>query len=48
VAGTYDRSQRLAERRDLLERWADLILEAAGEPAPVIPVNVVSIGRSGR
>jgi hypothetical protein len=32
VAGTYDRSERLAERRRLLERWADLVLRAAGEP----------------
>jgi integrase len=32
VAGVYDRSERLAERRRLLERWADLVLRAAGEP----------------
>jgi hypothetical protein len=27
VAGTYDRSERLEERRQLLERWADLVLD---------------------
>jgi integrase len=32
VAGIYDRSERLAERRRALERWADLVLRAAGEP----------------
>ena len=32
VAGVYDRSERLAERRRALERWADLVLRAAGEP----------------
>jgi integrase len=32
VAGIYDRSTRLAERRRALERWADLVLRAAGEP----------------
>jgi integrase len=31
VVGTYDRSQRLAERRRALERWAELVLRAAGE-----------------
>ena len=48
VAGTYDRSQRLAERRTLLEKWAELVLEAAGEPVPTMPGNVVAIGRAGR
>jgi integrase len=48
IAGVYDRSQRLAERRDLLERWATLITEAAGEPVPAIAANVVPIGRAGR
>jgi integrase len=32
VAGTYDRSERLADRMRALERWADLVLRAAGEP----------------
>jgi integrase len=32
VAGVYDRSKRLAERRRLLERWAEVVLRAAGEP----------------
>jgi hypothetical protein len=32
VAGTYDRSERMSERRRLLERWAELVLHAAGEP----------------
>jgi integrase len=45
VAGTYDRSQRLAERRELLTRWSELILQAAGEPAPAIAGNIVRIGR---
>ena len=41
IAGVYDRSQRILERRTLLERWADLVTTAAGEPALVLPVNVV-------
>ena len=45
VAGVYDRSVRLAERRELLERWAALILTAAGEPARAPAGNVVRIGR---
>ena len=45
IAGIYDRSQRLTERRALLEKWADLVLAAAGESAPVTAVNVVRIGR---
>jgi integrase len=32
VAGVYDRSERLAERRRALERWADAVLRAAGAP----------------
>jgi integrase len=31
VAGVYDRSERLADRRRVLERWAELVLSAAGE-----------------
>ena len=46
IAGVYDRSQRLAERRALLEAWAALILAAAGEPQPAVPGNVVRL--SGR
>ena len=45
VAGRYDRSVRLGERRAVLEAWACLILEAAGEPQPAVPANVVRIGR---
>jgi hypothetical protein len=45
IAGVYDKSQRLAERRDLLERWADLVTTAAGEPAPAVAGNVVRLGR---
>ena len=45
VAGVYDKSQRLGERRALLEKWADLVTEAAGEPAPAVPANVVRLGR---
>jgi integrase len=48
VAGTYDRSQRLAERRELLTKWAELVTTAAGEPAPAKAENVVAIGRAGR
>ena len=33
VAGVYNRSQRLLERKRALERWAALVLHAAGEPA---------------
>jgi integrase len=33
VAGIYDRSERLAERRQLLERWAAVVLKAAAEQA---------------
>jgi integrase len=32
IIGTYDRASRLPERRRALERWADLVLRAAGEP----------------
>lgn len=38
VAGAYDRSQRLAERRRLFERWAELVVRAAGEPLPDVRV----------
>jgi integrase len=31
VAGVYDKSERLADRRRALERWARLILRAAGD-----------------
>jgi integrase len=33
IIGTYDRATRLPERRRALERWADLVLRAAGEAA---------------
>jgi integrase len=46
IAGVYDRSQRLAERRDLLTGWSALILEAAGEPPAPAAENVVSLGRA--
>jgi integrase len=36
VAGTYDRSNRIAERRKLLERWADKVLTAAAGGAEVV------------
>ena len=42
VAGVYQRSQRLAERRRVLERWTGLILHAAGEAvaaAEVVPLR---------
>ena len=45
VAGTYDRSVRLNERRTLLEAWAALVTEAAGEPVPTAADNVVRLGR---
>jgi integrase len=32
IIGTYDKATRLPERRRALERWADLVLRAAGEP----------------
>jgi hypothetical protein len=32
VAGVYDRSERLAERRRALESWALTVLRAVGEP----------------
>jgi integrase len=32
VAGVYDRSDRLAERKRVLERWGNAVLRAAGEP----------------
>ena len=32
IIGTYDRASRLPERRRALERWAELVLRAAGEP----------------
>jgi integrase len=48
VAGTYDRSQRLGERRELLTKWSELVLHAAGEPAPAGAENVVALARSGR
>jgi integrase len=32
IIGVYDRATRLPERRRALERWADLVLRAAGEP----------------
>jgi integrase len=47
VAGTYDRSERLKDRQKLLERWAALVLEAAGEPAPAA-AKLVSIQRGSR
>jgi integrase len=47
VAGTYDRSVRLRERRELLEAWAELVLKAAGEPMPSLPANVVGL-RAGK
>jgi integrase len=43
IAATYDRSQRPAERKRLLEAWAELILRAAGEPTPTVGQNVVSL-----
>ncbi len=46
IAGVYDRSQRLAERRQLLEAWATLVTTAASEPAPAVAgTNVVRIQR---
>ena len=48
IAGVYDRSQRLGERRDLLIKWAELVTTAAGEPTPAVAANVVVIGRAGR
>jgi integrase len=45
IAGVYDRSQRLPERRKLLEAWATLITQAAGEPAPAKAANIVSMTR---
>jgi hypothetical protein len=33
VAGTYDKSERLAERRVALQRWADYL---TAEPAPKV------------
>jgi integrase len=41
VAGIYDRSERLAERHRLVERWGDLVLHAAGEAVP--PATVVNL-----
>jgi integrase len=38
VAGTYDRSERLDERRRLLARWAAVVLHAAGEPVETAQV----------
>ena len=32
VAGVYDRSDRLAERKRVLERWGNAVLRAAGAP----------------
>ena len=37
VAGVYDRSERLAERRRALERWADLVLRRPASPWPAPP-----------
>jgi integrase len=48
VAGIYDKSVRLAERRQLLTKWSELLLEAAGEPAPALPANVVALGRGSK
>jgi integrase len=38
VAGTYDRSERLAERRRVLERWAELVT-GTGTTAPAPPLK---------
>ena len=38
VAGTYNRSERMADRRAALQRWADYIDQiVTGEPASVLP-----------
>jgi integrase len=42
VAGVYNRAERLDERRRALQRWATLVLRAAGEtpePAKVVPLR---------
>jgi hypothetical protein len=44
IKGRYDFSQRKAERRELLEAWARLVLEAAGESIPLPALRVVSGG----
>ena len=38
VAGTYNRSERMADRRAALQRWADYIDQiVTGEPAGILP-----------
>ena len=44
VAGTYNRSELMDERKEALERWATHV---AGIVAP-LPVNVVSLPRKRR
>ncbi len=48
IENTYDRSRRLFERVKLADEWAEMVLQAAGEPAPAKAENVVPIGRTGR
>jgi integrase len=48
VAGVYDRSERLGERRQLLERWSLLVQAAAGEPAPTTAANIITLRGPGR
>jgi hypothetical protein len=45
IAGVYDKSQRLLDRRELLTKWAELVTTAAGEPEPAM-ANVVPLGRA--
>jgi integrase len=44
VRGRYDFSQRKAQRRDLAEAWARLVLKAAGEPVDQPALRVVEGG----
>lgn len=45
VRGRYDFSQRKQQRRELAERWARLVLKAAGEPVDQPALRVVEGGR---
>ena len=44
VRGKYDFSERRQQRRALAEAWADLVLEAAGEPVDQPALRVVEGG----
>ena len=44
IRGRYDFSQRSQQRRDLAERWSQLVLEKAGEPRAGWSTPIVARG----